>query len=150
MLSLSIKYKKTQWVRLSYFYTNRKCCWRNFLIPCYIITSNVFMLSINYTKRLSVIAKSIKRIQSVTKYWLQNKGRYTWAPQTVHNTPVKNILKGHFYIILKIFFYKKPTSNFKFQLNLSMLVGGTCRKRIDRQPARRTQSDDTRTWSIVH
>ena len=26
--------------------------------------------------------------------------KYTWAPQTVHNTPVMNILKGYFYIIL--------------------------------------------------
>ena len=73
--------------------------------------------------------------------------KYTRAPQTVHNTPVMNILKGHFYII---FFFKKPTSNFKFQLNLSMHVGGTCRKWMDRQIARRTWSDDTQTWSIVH
>ena len=26
--------------------------------------------------------------------------KYTRAPQTVHNTPVMNILKGYFYIIL--------------------------------------------------
>ena len=26
--------------------------------------------------------------------------KYTWAPQTVHNTPVMNILKGYFYWIL--------------------------------------------------
>ena len=26
--------------------------------------------------------------------------KYTWAPQTVHNTPVMNILKGYYYIIL--------------------------------------------------
>ena len=76
----------------------------------------------------------------------QRRYKYTWAPQTVHNTPVMNILKGYFYII---FFYKKPTSNCKLQLNLSMHVGGTCRKWMDGQTARRTQSDDTRTWSIV-
>ena len=28
------------------------------------------------------------------------KRKYTWAPQTVHNTPVMNILKGYFYIRL--------------------------------------------------
>ena len=27
-------------------------------------------------------------------------GKYTRAPQTVHNTPVMNIVKGYFYIIL--------------------------------------------------
>ena len=26
--------------------------------------------------------------------------KYTWAPLTVHNTPVMTILKGYFYIIL--------------------------------------------------
>ena len=26
--------------------------------------------------------------------------KYTWATQTVHNTPVMNILKGYYYIIL--------------------------------------------------
>ena len=26
--------------------------------------------------------------------------KYTLAPQTVHNTPVMNILKGYYYIIL--------------------------------------------------
>ena len=32
-----------------------------------------------------------------------NKKKYTWAPQTVHNTPVVNILKGFFlyYTFLK-------------------------------------------------
>ena len=45
--------------------------------------------------------------------------KYTWAPQTVHNTPVMNILKSYYYIIL---FWKKCikvikwTSNFNFQL----------------------------------
>ena len=29
-----------------------------------------------------------------------NQYEYTWAPQTVHNTPVMNILKGYFYMIL--------------------------------------------------
>ena len=28
------------------------------------------------------------------------KSKYTWAQQTVHNTPVMNILKGYYYIIL--------------------------------------------------
>ena len=28
------------------------------------------------------------------------KKKYTWEPQTVHNTPVMNILKGYFYVIL--------------------------------------------------
>ena len=31
--------------------------------------------------------------------------KYTRAPQTVHNTPVMNILKGYFYIILSQFLY---------------------------------------------
>ena len=26
--------------------------------------------------------------------------KYTWAPQTVHNTPVVNILKGYFCILV--------------------------------------------------
>ena len=39
--------------------------------------------------------------------------KYTWAPQTVHNTPVMNILKAYFYLIL---FYKKliKETNVKF------------------------------------
>ena len=48
------------------------------------------------------------------------KQKYTWAPQTVHNTPVMDILKGYFYLILFkkkcIKLIKKPTSNFKFQI----------------------------------
>ena len=31
---------------------------------------------------------------------LDKKYKYTWAPQTVHNTPVMNFLKGYFCIIL--------------------------------------------------
>ena len=39
--------------------------------------------------------------------------KYTWAPQKVHNTPVMNILKGNFCIIL---FSKKriKETNMKF------------------------------------
>ena len=29
-----------------------------------------------------------------------HRDKYTWAPQKVHNTPVMNILKGYFYMIL--------------------------------------------------
>ena len=90
----------------------------------------------------SVILSQRKALKKV-----KNNAKYTRAPQTVHNTPVMNILKGYFYVIL---FYKKPTSNLKFQLNLSIHVGGTCRKWMDRQTARRTQSYATRTWSIEH
>ena len=45
---------------------------------------------------------------------LQDK--YTWAPQTLHNTPVVNILKDYFCIIL---FLKKRIKN-QIQLNLTM------------------------------
>ena len=31
---------------------------------------------------------------------LEKDFKYTWSPQTVHNTPVMNILKGYFYLIL--------------------------------------------------
>ena len=37
------------------------------------------------------------RIFSIRNY---ERTKYTWAPQTVHNTPVMNILKGYFYLIL--------------------------------------------------
>ena len=39
--------------------------------------------------------------------------KYTWAPQTVHNTPVMNILKGYFCVTL---FLKKriKETNMKF------------------------------------
>ena len=37
--------------------------------------------------------------KSMPRYVSENK-KYTWAPQTVHNTPVMNILKGYYYIIL--------------------------------------------------
>ena len=35
-----------------------------------------------------------------TKQRVHFKKKYTWAPKTVHNTPVMNILKGYFYLIL--------------------------------------------------
>ena len=48
----------------------------------------------------------IKQNQLMSQYILVqsiiscNINKYTWAPQTVHNTPVMKILKGFFYIIL--------------------------------------------------
>ena len=38
--------------------------------------------------------------RSASKFALVPQLKYTRAPQTVHNTPVMNILKGYFYIIL--------------------------------------------------
>ena len=47
----------------------------------------------------------------------------------MHNTSVINVLKEYFYIIVsKRNALKKPTSNFKFPLNLSMHVGGEHRR----------------------
>ena len=73
---------------------------------------------------------------------IRPKQKCTWIPQTVHNTPVMNILKVYCYIILfKRNALKKPKSNFKFQSNLSMHVGGKCRKWMDGWKAWRTQID---------
>ena len=42
------------------------------------------------------------------------KSKYTWAPQTLHNTPVVNILKGYFCIILLSNVNKTQETNMKF------------------------------------
>ena len=42
---------------------------------------------------LNLLTKRSKTFVKITK-------KYTWAPQTMHNTPVMNILKSYFYIIL--------------------------------------------------
>ena len=50
------------------------------------------------------------------KYMGHNSYKYTWAPQTVHITPVMNILKGYFYLNYIILFSKKriKEANVKF------------------------------------
>ena len=58
-------------------------------------------------------------------------GEYTWAPETVHNMPVMNILKSYFCIYFsKRNTLKKPTWNFTFQLDLSMHVGGARQRKV--------------------
>ena len=83
--------------------------------------------------------------------WLMRKVKYTRAPQTVHNTPVMKILKGFFYITL---FWKKHIKEtkvkFKISAQLPMHIGGKFRKMMGGRIARRMQSDDTWTLSVIH
>ena len=62
-----------------------------------------------------------------------NSYKYTRAPQTVHNTPIMNILKG---IFLYNAFLKKRIKEtkvkFKISAQLSMHIGGKFRKNYER------------------
>ena len=53
--------------------------------------------------------------------------KYTWAPQTVHNTPVMNIFKGYFYIRL---FYKKHIKETKVKFKISSSIVNAYRIRL--------------------
>ena len=53
--------------------------------------------------------------------------KYTWAPQTVHNTPVMNILKGYFYIGI---FYKKHIKETKVKFKISSSIVNAYRRQV--------------------
>ena len=57
--------------------------------------SRSYVQNLWYCRKGLVIRNTNAKYGSPISY-----GKYTRAPQTVHNTPVMNILKGYFYIIL--------------------------------------------------
>ena len=78
--------KITSIINITFLQTYRIC---SYFCPC-----NAFWAS-----DTCVVTYMTETSLSVT---LNNNLKYTWAPQTVHNTstPVVNILKGYFYLIL--------------------------------------------------
>ena len=59
--------------------------------------------------------------------------KYTWAPQTVHNTPIMNILKGYFYIRL---FYKKHIKETKVKFKISSSIVNAYRRQVQKMVGR--------------
>ena len=55
-----------------------------------------------------------------------NSFKYTWAPQTVHNTPVMNILKGYFHLL----FYKKRIKENKFKFKIFSSIVNAYRRQV--------------------
>ena len=97
------------------------------------------------TKRLCFLYQTCSHVNLGERMDPTTYGKYTRAPQTVHNTPVMNILKGFFFIqrFSKNNALKKPKSNLKISAQLSMHIGGKFRKMMNGQRDRRLQSDDT-------
>ena len=68
--------------------------------------------------------------------------KYTWAPQTVHNTPVMYILKGYFLdnTFLKNVL-KKPRCSAKFV--------NACRREVKKIDGRTESQTDTEWWHSI-
>ena len=69
--------------------------------------------------------------------------KYTWAPQTVHNTAVMNILKGYFYIRL---FYKKHIKETQVKFKIFSSIVNAYRRQVQKMVGR-TESQLTDTES---
>ena len=91
------------------------CRWRAWFL--YEIILKIHLNFLSYVLFLCINISHVVLSLSIYLSSVETQLKYTWAPQTVHNTPVMNILKGYFIeYFSKRNALKKPTSNFKFQI----------------------------------